>query len=254
MVSSLSRTFSFRSIPEVLIRFFFLLDFLHRKEVIHPHVLVGMPCYDFTPVIDPTLIGPLLKGQATDFRYYRLPWRDGRCVQHPGTYSPRHSDSGLLAIPTSWSRVADSNPNWDRLLEFCFTSPYCFSLYRPLQHACSPRRKRHDDLTSSSPSSSLHWQYLKSAQLNVSNLRRGLRSLLDLTKHLTTRADDNHAPSVTRITSAIFLQFCRGCQIQVRFFAYRRIKQHAPPLVRVPVNSFEFQPCDRTTQAEYLMC
>ena len=33
--------------------------FLHRKEVIHPHVLVGIPCYDFTPVACPTLTGPL---------------------------------------------------------------------------------------------------------------------------------------------------------------------------------------------------
>ena len=31
-----------------------------------------------------------------------------------------------------------------------------------------------------------------------------------------------------------------GCQGQVRFFALLRIKPHAPPLVRVPVNSFEF--------------
>ncbi len=31
-----------------------------------------------------------------------------------------------------------------------------------------------------------------------------------------------------------------------------RIKPHAPLLVRVPVNSFEFQPCDRTPQAGYL--
>ena len=38
-------------------------------------------------------------------------------------------------------------------------------------------------------------------------------------------------------------------QAQVRFFALRRIKPHAPPLVRAPVNSFEFQPCDRTPQA-----
>ena len=36
--------------------------FLHRKEVIHPHVLVGIPCYDFTPITCPTLNGPLLKG------------------------------------------------------------------------------------------------------------------------------------------------------------------------------------------------
>ena len=34
--------------------------FLHRKEVIHPHVPVGIPCYDFTPVADPTFDGPLL--------------------------------------------------------------------------------------------------------------------------------------------------------------------------------------------------
>jgi hypothetical protein len=42
-------------------------------------------------------------------------------------------------------------------------------------------------------------------------------------------------------------------QAQVRFFALRRIKPHAPPLVRAPVNSFEFQPCDRTPQAGHLM-
>ena len=27
---------------------------------------------------------------VTIFRYSRLPWLDGRCVQGPGTYSPRH--------------------------------------------------------------------------------------------------------------------------------------------------------------------
>ena len=31
------------------------LYFLLRKEVIHPHVPVGIPCYDFTPIISPTL-------------------------------------------------------------------------------------------------------------------------------------------------------------------------------------------------------
>ena len=45
-------------VPKVI----FLSNFLHRKEVIHPHVLVGIPCYDFTPVTCPTLTGPLLKG------------------------------------------------------------------------------------------------------------------------------------------------------------------------------------------------
>ena len=34
---------------------------LLRKEVIHPHVLVGIPCYDLTPIICPTLDGSLQK-------------------------------------------------------------------------------------------------------------------------------------------------------------------------------------------------
>ena len=30
-------------------------SFLHRKEVIQPQVLLRLPCYDFTPIADPTL-------------------------------------------------------------------------------------------------------------------------------------------------------------------------------------------------------
>ena len=44
-----------------------------------------------------------------------------------------------------------------------------------------------------------------------------------------------------------------ACQDLVRFFALLRIKPHAPPLVRVPVNSFEFHSCERTPQVEYLL-
>ena len=40
--------------------FFTFLKFLLRKEVIHPHVPVGIPCYDFTPIISPTLDSSLL--------------------------------------------------------------------------------------------------------------------------------------------------------------------------------------------------
>ena len=46
-----------------------------------------------------------------------------------------------------------------------------------------------------------------------------------------------------------------GCQGQVRFFALLRIKPHAPPLVRVPVNSFEFHSCERTPRwTTYCVC
>ena len=84
---------------------------LLRKEVIQPHLPIRLPCYDFTLIINPTFGSALHKGYATDFGYYRLSWCDGRCVQDPGTYSPRHSDSRLLAIPTSCRRVAACNLN-----------------------------------------------------------------------------------------------------------------------------------------------
>ena len=91
-----------------------------------------------------------------------------------------------------------------------------------------------------------------SPQLNDGNIRKGLRSLRDLTQHLTTRADDNHAPPVFSIAMRMSPSLLDRCQDLVRFFALLRIKPHAPPLVRVPVNSFEFHTCVRTPQADYL--
>ena len=84
---------------------------LLRKEVIQPHVPVRLPCYDLVPITNPTLgssllaVGPLTSGVA-DFRDLT-----------GGVYNPRErihrdiADSRLLATPTSWSRVADSNLN-----------------------------------------------------------------------------------------------------------------------------------------------
>ena len=62
----------------------------------------------------------------------RLPWCDGRCVQDPGTYSPRHSDPRLLAIPASCSRVADYNPNWGGVFGVRSASPLRLPLFPPL--------------------------------------------------------------------------------------------------------------------------
>ncbi len=62
---------------------------LLRKEVIQPHLPVRLPCYDFTPIANPTFGSSLSKSWATDFGCYQLSWCDGRCVQGPGTYSPR---------------------------------------------------------------------------------------------------------------------------------------------------------------------
>ena len=49
-----------------------------------------------------------------------------------------------------------------------------------------------------------------------------------------------------------FLNHATYIQVLVRFLAYHRIKPHAPPLVRAPVNSFEFHSCERTPQVGHL--
>ena len=102
------------------------------KEVIQPHVPVRLPCYDFTPVMDHTVVGALLT--------VRLP-ASGATNSHGvtgGVYKTRerihrsNADLRLLAIPTSWSRVADSNPDYDRFSRIRSTSRLRNPLYRPL--------------------------------------------------------------------------------------------------------------------------
>ena len=85
---------------------------LLRKEVIQPHLPVRLPCYDFTPITDPTFdssprktVRPLASG-VTDFRGVTGGVYKARERIHPGV-----ADPGLLATPTSRSRVADCDPN-----------------------------------------------------------------------------------------------------------------------------------------------
>ncbi len=81
--------------------------------------------------------------------------------------------------------------------------------------------------------------------------------MLDLTKHLTARTDDSHAAPVQHPRrNPTFMGRAAACQTQVRFFALHRIKPHAPPLVRAPVNFFEFNlaavlPRRRTYRVSY---
>src|SRR5574344_2544031 len=68
------------------------------------------------------------------------------------------------------------------------------ALYHPLYHVCSPGRKGRADLTSSPPSSHLAVAVSPECPaLPDGNRREGLRSLWHLSRHLTARADDNHA-------------------------------------------------------------
>ena len=103
-----------------------------RKEVIQPHLPIRLPCYDFTPVMNHSVVVVLLAVRLT---------ASGAAHSHGvtgGVYKARErihrgiADPRLLAIPTSRSRVADFDPDWDRLSGIGSTSRYCNPLYRPL--------------------------------------------------------------------------------------------------------------------------
>ena len=119
---------------------------------------------------------------------------------------------------------------------------------------CSPGRKGRADLTSSPPSSRLATAVsIEGPASPDGNYGKGLRSLWHLSRHLTARADDNHAaPPQQPRREKTSLSYAAAVQARVRFLAYHRIKPHVPPLVRAPVNSFEFHRCRRTPQVGHL--
>ena len=86
-----------------------------KKEVFQPHLPVRLPCYDLAPVTGFAL------GRSSRSRTSGAPSFHGLTG---GVYKARErihramADARLLANPTSWSRVADSNPNWDELSRF----------------------------------------------------------------------------------------------------------------------------------------
>ena len=95
-----------------------LESLLRRKEVIQPQVPLRLPCYDFIPVTSLTL-GSCFNKVSAD--------TSGATGFHDvtgGVYKTRErihavvADTALLAIPTSWRRVAASNPNWAQFYRF----------------------------------------------------------------------------------------------------------------------------------------
>ena len=107
-------------------------EILLRKEVIQPHVPVRLPCYDFTLLTGHSLDGFFLTVRPPALR---APDSDGVTG---GVYKARErihrglADPRLLAIPTSCSRVADCNPNWDWLYGIRSTFRSRCPLYQPL--------------------------------------------------------------------------------------------------------------------------
>ena len=100
--------------------------------MIQPQVPLRLPCYDFTPVMNHTVVSALLA--------VRLP-TSGAINSHGvtgGVYKTRErihrdiADSRLLAIPTSRSRVADSDPDYDRLYGIGSALRFGYPLLRPI--------------------------------------------------------------------------------------------------------------------------
>jgi hypothetical protein len=81
------------------------------KEVIHPHLPVRVPCYDLVPLT------PLTFGRSLLTVRPRTSGEDNSGDLTGGVYKTREriqrsiSDLRLLAIPPSYSRVADYNLN-----------------------------------------------------------------------------------------------------------------------------------------------
>ena len=103
-----------------------------RKEVIQPHIPVRLPCYDFVPITGHTfgtlvLAVPAATSGTTNFRDVTGGVYKARELIHRSV-----ADLRLLAIPSSWRRVAASNLNWDRVYAISALLPSGCALSRPL--------------------------------------------------------------------------------------------------------------------------
>ena len=194
-----------------------------------------MPCYDLLLLTESTL-GPAKRG---NFGYSQLAWVDGRWVQVSRTYSSPH---GWLAITSDSSFMRSScRPQSElRLLLMGLAPPYGLATH------CSS----HCITCAAQNIKGSCWFGVILTFLLVI-----LGSLLWHIKHRTRVAPVTALKRTPQGTSwrqpcntcdsvlagvPNFSGISLSCQVLVRFLAYYRIKPHAPPLVWVPVYSFEF--------------
>jgi hypothetical protein len=81
------------------------------KEMFHPHVPVGIPCYDFIMVPNNAVDAALPKVKLTAWSSICFLDVTGGVYKARERIHRRIADRRLLAIPTSWRRVAASNLN-----------------------------------------------------------------------------------------------------------------------------------------------
>ena len=68
------------------------------KEIVHPQVLLRIPCYDFSPVISPTMDPHITRGASDITNSHAVTGGEYKTQEH---IHRDISDSRLLAIPTS---------------------------------------------------------------------------------------------------------------------------------------------------------
>ena len=86
-----------------------------RKEVIQPHLPVRLPCYDFVPVISPTLGSSLLAVGSPTSSVTNSHDVTGGVYKARERIHRSMADLRLLATPASCRRVAACNPNYEQL-------------------------------------------------------------------------------------------------------------------------------------------
>ncbi len=87
-------------------RLYYMVFVLKVRKVVYPHVPVGIPCYDFIPVID-----SLFNTHGASSKSLNSHDMTGGECKEQGHIHGGMADPPLLANPTSCSRVPDCNPH-----------------------------------------------------------------------------------------------------------------------------------------------
>jgi len=95
---------------------------LLRKEVIQPHLPVRLPCYDLVPLTNHTFDASLLAVGSAASGAIDSGGLTGGVYKTRERIQRAVADARLLAIPTSWRRIAASNPNWPYFFAISSTS------------------------------------------------------------------------------------------------------------------------------------
>ena len=155
------------------------------------------------------------------------------------------ADTALLAIPPSCRRVAAYNLNWAWFWGFAPPRGLASHYIRHCS-TCAALAVR-AILTWRHPHLPPGWNQAVCPECSgfssgwQQDTGVALVAGLNPTSHDTSwRQPCSTCVSSGRTENFNLLKSRRTCQVLVRFCAYLRIKPHAPLLVRVPVNSFEF--------------